>query len=148
MSNPQKGVAYRLPMYSISRSPSMGLKQSLHLFDKKVDQFLKSLDFVPCQADPCIYSYNRDGVRLMISIHVDDLLVAGNSRKELDILKAKLHAELECKDQGPVDYFLGVNITRDRANRKLYLSQEHYLESLLERFGEVGKPCKTILPAD
>ena len=125
-----------------------GLRQSPHLFNKKVDTFLKSLDFVPCQADPCIYSYNKNGTRFMISIHVDDMLVAGNDRAKLDNLKAKLHAELECKDLGPVTYFLGINVYRDRVNKRLYLSQEHYLESLLEKFGEVGNPCKTVLPAD
>jgi hypothetical protein len=30
----------------------------------------------------------------------------------------------------------------------MYLSQEHYLEGLLERFGEVGSPCKTSLPSN
>lgn len=125
-----------------------GLKQSPHLFNKKIDEFLRSLDFTPCKADPCIYSFNKNGTRFMISIHVDDLLIAGNDRTKLNELKRKLNDELECKDQGQVSYFLGINIHRDRANRKLYLSQEHYLESLLERFGEVGKPCKTILPSD
>ncbi|EIW73540.1 hypothetical protein TREMEDRAFT_26053 [Tremella mesenterica DSM 1558] len=76
------------------------------------------------------------------------MLVAGNNRTELDKLKEKINTELECKDQGPVSYFLGININRDRANRKLYLSQEHYIDAMLSRFGEVGKPCKTILPVD
>lgn len=125
-----------------------GLKQSPHLFNKKVNTFLKKLGFKPCAADPCIYLYNKDGRRQMISIHVDDLLVAGNCRAELDRLKEALHEELECTDQGEVSYFLGINIYRDRANRKMYLSQEHYLESLLGRFGELGNACKTILPAD
>ena len=130
------------------RKSLYGLRQSPHLFNKKVDTFLRSLEFVPCQADPCIYSYNKNGIRFMISIHVDDLLIAGNDRTKLDELKTKIHNELECKDQGPVGYFLGINVYRDRANRRLYLSQEHCLESLLEKFGEVGMPCKTILPAD
>lgn len=76
------------------------------------------------------------------------MLVAGNSRARLDELKERLHQELECTDQGPVNYFLGINIYRDRINKKMYLSQEHYLESLLDKFGEVGNACKTILPSD
>jgi hypothetical protein len=130
------------------RKSLYGLRQSPHLFNKKVDKFLRSLEFEPCKADPCIYSYNRNGDRYMISIHVDDLLIAGNNRRGLDILKGKLHAELECKDQGPVAYFLGINIYRKREERKMYLSQEHYLEAILDKFGEVGNPCRTVLPAD
>jgi hypothetical protein len=82
----------------------------------------------------------------MISIHVDDLLVAGNSREKKDELKAKIHAELGCKDQGPAAFFLGINIYRDRANRKMWLSQENYLRPLLERFNAGQNTSKTMLP--
>jgi hypothetical protein len=37
-----------------------------------------------------------------------------------------------CSDSGPAGYFLGFNIYRDRATRKLYMSQEHYFQSILE----------------
>ncbi|KAE8539876.1 hypothetical protein D1P53_003813 [Cryptococcus gattii VGV] len=66
----------------------------------------------------------------------------------LDEFKQKLNSKFECSDSGPAGYFLGVNIYRDRAQKKLYLSQEHYMESLLERFDMTGcNPAKTPLPS-
>nr|ADE10054.1 rve superfamily protein [Tremella fuciformis] len=128
------------------RKSLYGLRQSPHLFNKRLDEFLRELGFKPTLADPCIYSLRQGHKRCMISVHVDDMLIAGNDRSTIDEIKRRIDKELECKDQGPVSYFLGINIYRDRPNKKMYLSQEHYIEAVLQRFGETGKACKTILP--
>ena len=46
-----------------------------------------------------------------------------------------LNIESECKDNGPIASFLGMEITRDRTARRLYISQERDLEDVLDRFG-------------
>lgn len=38
------------------------------------------------------------------------------------------------QDSGSVVYFLGFNVHRNRAEGELYISQEHYMEALLDRF--------------
>ncbi|WJZ84569.1 hypothetical protein VitviT2T_004169 [Vitis vinifera] len=38
------------------------------------------------------------------------------------------------KDLGPAKKILGIRIERDRASKKLYMSQEQYIEKVLERF--------------
>lgn len=129
------------------RKSLYGLKQSPHLFNKELDKYLRSQGLVPCDADPCIYVRWTDTTILMVSLHVDDQLIASNCRNLLNEFKRALNEKFECKDQGPVGYFLGVNVHRDRVNRKLYLSQEHYLTALIDRFGETGNPCKTALPS-
>ena len=65
---------------------------------------------------------------------MDDQLIACNSRTRLDEFKAKLNERFECSDGGPVSYFLGFNVFRNRPERKLFISQEHYIEAVLERF--------------
>jgi hypothetical protein len=130
------------------RKSLYGLKQSPRLFNQKLNGFLKAQGLTPSMADPCIYIRNDNGIRLMVSVHVDDQLIACNNRAALDQFKKDLNATFECKDQGPIGYFLGINVYRDRPNKRMYLSQEHYLEGLLERFGEVGSPCKTSLPSN
>jgi hypothetical protein len=60
----------------------------------------------------------------MLSVHVDDQLIACNNRSALDDFKRQLNAQFECSDSGPAGYFLGFNIYRDRATWKLYISQE------------------------
>lgn len=126
-----------------------GLKQSPHLFNKTLDTWLQNQGLRPTKADPCVYIRRRGNSLLLLSIHVDDQLIACNSREELDIFKKLLNDRFECSDGGPVNYFLGINIYRNIPAKLLYLSQEHYLESLLERFGmKTCQPSKTILPAD
>ena len=38
------------------------------------------------------------------------------------------------KDMGPVNYFLGIRISRDRDSKLIYLDQVNYLEKILKRF--------------
>lgn len=71
---------------------------------------------------------------LMLSVQVDDQLIACNNRATLYNFKPELNAKFECSDSGPAGYFLGFNIHRVRQARKLYISQEHYFQALLERF--------------
>lgn len=125
------------------------LKQSPYLFNKALDAWPKEQGLIPTKADPCIYIRRRGKSLLLISIHVDDQLIACNSQEELDTFKKLLNVRFECSDRGPVNYFLGINIFRDIPAKLLYLSQEHYLESLLERFGMTTcHPSTTIFPSD
>ncbi|EIW72356.1 hypothetical protein TREMEDRAFT_26101, partial [Tremella mesenterica DSM 1558] len=130
------------------RKSLYGLKQSPRCFNKALDKWLQSQGLLPTKADPCFYSKREGDNILMLSVHVDDQLIACNNRTMLDNFKAALNSEFECSDSGPVGYFLGFNIHRDRTNHKLFMSQEHYFESLLERFDlKDCNPAKTPLPS-
>jgi hypothetical protein len=124
-----------------------GLKQSPRCFNDSLDSWLRSEGFQPSSADPCLYTMRDKGVFMMLTVHVDDQLIASNNRSALDAFKTRLNARFECKDQGPVNYFLGFNVIRDRSKRTLSISQEHYLENLLHRFNMSDcHPSKTTLP--
>lgn len=125
-----------------------GLHQSPRQFNKALDSWLKEQGFIPSRADACLYIRTQGEELIMLSLHVDDQLIASNSRPALDLFKSQLNAKFECKDMGPVGYFLGFNIYRDREQRKLYISQEHYIEALLDRFGMADcSPNKIPLPS-
>jgi hypothetical protein len=124
-----------------------GLKQSPRCFNDKLDAWLKSLGCQPAPADTCLYTHFDGDKFLMLTIHVDDQLIACNDKEMLDQSKSRLNAEFECTDHGPVSYFLGFNVVRDKENRKLAISQEHYLENVLDRFEMSDcKPERTPLP--
>ena len=62
-------------------------------------------------------------------------------------LKAQLAKEFEMKDLGPANKILGMQIYRDRNNRKIWLSQKNYLKKILQRFNmQDCKPISTPLP--
>jgi hypothetical protein len=51
-------------------------------------------------------------------------------------------------DLGEIQSYLGVNITRDRANRTMDIDQKEYVQTIVERFGmRDANPVYTPLPA-
>jgi hypothetical protein len=124
-----------------------GLKQSPRCFNKRFDAWLREQGFTPTMADPCLYLRKQGETVILISIHVDDQLIASNNRPELDKFKKQLNSEFECSDSGPASYFLGFNITRDRKNQTLSISQQHYFEALLDKFSMLDcNPAQSPLP--
>ena len=63
-----------------------------------------------------------------ILLYVDDMLIASKSKVETDRLKFQLGKDFETKNSGAANKILGMEIRRDRSNRKLFLSQKGYIE--------------------
>ena len=96
-----------------------------------------------------IYTQTSETSFLMLSVHVDDQLIACNSRGELNSFKRELNSEFKCSEGESISYLLGMNIYQDWPAQKLYISQEHYINSILERFNMLQcKPAKTTLPSN
>ena len=71
---------------------------------------------------------------IMLILYVDDMLIAGHSKKDIVDIKQKLFSQFDMKDLGDANHILGMRITRDRTNGLLYLSQKEYVHKVLERF--------------
>jgi len=63
------------------------------------------------------------------------MLIASQSTREIQLLKQRLKAEFEMKELGKAKKILGMEISRDKQHRKIYLSQKSYLAKKLSRFG-------------
>ena len=56
----------------------------------------------------------------------------------------ELSEHFKLRDLGPTSFLLGIQITRDRSNRRISLSQRQYILDMLERYGFSGcSPIKT-----
>ncbi|MCO5556884.1 hypothetical protein L7F22_010438 [Adiantum nelumboides] len=62
------------------------------------------------------------------------ILIAAKKRSTVDALKEQLKYAFLMKDLGAAEHVLGVRIRRQRDQRILYLSQEKYIEKVLDRF--------------
>ena len=111
-----------------------GLKQSPRCFNKSLDKWLQDQGFKATNGDPCLYHRSINNNTILISLHVDDQLIASNNRPHLNEFKQQLNAAFECSDSGAANYFLGFNITRDRSNKVLELGQQHYVDKVLAKF--------------
>ncbi|KAH9689148.1 Integrase catalytic domain-containing protein [Citrus sinensis] len=110
---------------------------------KRFDSFIMSLGYNRLNSDHCAY-YKRfkDNDFIILLLYVDDMLVAGPNKDRVQELKAQLAREFEMKDLGPANKILGMQIHRDRNNRKIWLSQKNYLKKILRRFNM--QDCKSI----
>ncbi|KAH9652502.1 hypothetical protein KPL70_027122 [Citrus sinensis] len=66
----------------------------------------------------------------------------GPNKDRVQELKVQLAREFEMKDLRPANKILGMQIHRDRNNRKIWLSQKNYLKKILRRFNI--QDCKSI----
>ncbi|KAE8671438.1 Casein kinase I isoform delta-like [Hibiscus syriacus] len=111
-----------------------GLKQAPRYWYKIFDSIM-CLGYNRLNADPCAY-FKRSGDNdfVILLLYVDDMLVAGPNKDHIEELKAQLAREFEMKDLGSTNKILGMQIHRDRSNRKIWLSQKNYLKKILSRF--------------
>lgn len=113
-----------------------GLKQSGRQWFLTLKACLEHLGFV-CHdtGDVSIFIRRRGGALELLVVYVDDLTMVGNSLKLITDTKAALKAHFTFTDMGELKHYLGIRITRDRGSRRLYLDQEVYINTVLQRFG-------------
>uniref|UniRef100_A0A3Q7H4V7 Reverse transcriptase Ty1/copia-type domain-containing protein n=1 Tax=Solanum lycopersicum TaxID=4081 RepID=A0A3Q7H4V7_SOLLC len=75
---------------------------------------------------------------IILLLYVDDMLIVGQDNELIAKLKKDLSKSFDMKDLGPAQQILGMKI--------LWLSQERYIERVLERFNmKSAKPVSTPL---
>ncbi|GJX49284.1 ribonuclease H-like domain-containing protein [Tanacetum coccineum] len=80
-------------------------------------------------------------------LYVDDIILTASSIAFLQSIIATLHAEFSMTDLGPLNYFLGISVTRNTSG--MFLSQQKYASELLERAGMLTcNPCRTPVDTD
>ena len=124
-----------------------GLKQAPRQWYLKFDSFMLSHEYKRAAADHCVYiRYFSESSFIVLLLYVDDMLIVGKDVSLINKLKSDLFKSFDMKDLGPTKQMLGMKIERDRKARRLWLSQEAYVEKVLERFGmKNAKPASTPL---
>ncbi|CAI7865669.1 unnamed protein product [Closterium sp. NIES-53] len=78
---------------------------------------------------------------------LDDLVFATVDTEALAHVKCELQKRHTCTDLGELTSYLGLRITRDRAQRTITLTQSHMVQQVLQRFGfTYSSPQSTPLP--
>ena len=142
---PSHVLRLRKSLYGLKQAPLCWYNEAVTLFE--------SLGYKTGISDKCIFykvciMVNDDGLEehhiLILSIYVDDLLAWYPP-----LLKDQWYADkksiinrFQIKDLGTVSWILNMRVTRDRANRTITLSQQVYVDKVLERFGMTD--CKIV----
>lgn len=112
-----------------------GLKQASRAWNERFHLYVVQLGFTRTNADYCLYVRVRNGCHMYLLLYVDDLILACGDLNQLQIIKNQFKKEFEMKDMSELKYYLGIKIERDHKSGVLKLSQKHYLQNVLRRFG-------------
>ncbi|GJT03937.1 zinc finger, CCHC-type containing protein [Tanacetum coccineum] len=89
-----------------------GLRQAPRAWNMKLDQTLKSLDFKKCNLEQAVYTKRSKTSTLIVGVYVDDLIITGTPRKEIDLFKSQMKDKFEMSDLGLLAYYLGIEVTQ------------------------------------
>ena len=119
-----------------------GLKQAHKQWNEKFDNALLKNRFLSVEVDKCVYTKCTGKECVIIPLYVDDMLIFGTSPSMVHSTKRFLASQFDMKDMGEAKVILGVKIIR--MGDSIMLSQEHYVEKILKRFGHFDvKPVST-----
>jgi len=118
-----------------------GLMPSGKAWNRKCDAGLKAIGFKRSQVDPCLYILRKpDGGEVLLALYVDDMVMSDNNKALRDEVVRALNSLYPLKDQGELNFVLGIRV--QQRSDGISLSQEAYIESVLEKFGLQGeKAC-------
>jgi hypothetical protein len=111
-----------------------GLKQSPREWYEEVLRAFHEMAFTRCQHDHSIFIKQNDGDTLIVGVYVDDMIVAARTTDAIDAFGRNIGSRYKVKDLGEIKAFLGLEIVRDRANRRIFVSQRRYLEGVLDAY--------------
>ncbi|CAI7783973.1 unnamed protein product [Closterium sp. NIES-53] len=109
---------------------------------------LAALGFAPSTADPSLFLRTDTTLPpFYVLVYVDDLVFATADTEALAHVKSELQKRHTCSDLGELTSYLGLRITRDRAQHTITLTQSHMVQQVLQRSGfTYSLPQSTHLP--
>ena len=137
------GYALSEDITAILRSGLYGCKQGGNRWAVKRTNTLRDLGAYPSPADPSLYiKTNGKGSIIFTCTVVDDFLITGTPASYVTQFKNTLFSRFEMTGGKAADWFINLNITRNRKRGMLKLDQSRYTEQVLHAFGMSN--CKRV----
>ena len=119
-----------------------GLKQAPKAWYCRLDEYLLKLGFVRSINEITLYVKKVNTHTLIISVYVDDLLIAGDEEQLVEEFKTNMKSMFEMNELGKLSYFLGMEVTQ--TGQGYFLCQSRFATRLLDKFAmENCKPVST-----
>jgi hypothetical protein len=117
-----------------------GLKQAPRAWYSRLSSKLIRRGFSASKVDTSLFILHRGQLQVYMLIYVDDIIVASSSSVALDWLLAQLRSDFALKDLGPLNSFLGIEVTKHLEG--LVLIEDRYTDDILRRVGMQN--CKMV----
>jgi hypothetical protein len=95
---------------------------------------VKEFGFIKNVEEPCIYMKVSGSAVVFLVLFVDDILMIRNDIPMMKTIKSSLRKSFSMNDLVEASYILGIEIYRDRSKRLIGLSQDAYIDKVLNRF--------------
>ncbi|KAK1396086.1 hypothetical protein POM88_005949 [Heracleum sosnowskyi] len=110
-----------------------GLRQAPRAWNTRLDECLRELGFKKCLHEQAVYTRCSNGESLIIGVYVDNLLVAGSNKSEIEKFKAQMNQKFEMSDLGLLSYYLGIEVNQGLGFTTV--KQTSYAKKVLEKAG-------------
>jgi hypothetical protein len=108
-----------------------GLKQAPRAWYQRFGNFVSTLGFRHSSCDHSLFVYRFGGHTAYLLLYVDDIILTASSSALKTRIISSLSSEFAMKDLGPLNFFLGISVTRGTSG--MFLSQQKYAQEILER---------------
>lgn len=128
------------------RKSLYGLKQASRAWNTKFTDFLAVCGLTQSAADNCVFHGIINGDRVILLLYVDDGMILSSSGDTLNVLMRRLEDAFELT-HGNVDFYVGMEIKRDREKGTISIGQSAYVRRIIDKFDMTdANPIST--PAD
>ena len=111
-----------------------GLKQSPRYFNQHLVNTLIKLEFTNLDNEPCVFQKVINDEVVLVTVYVDDILVACADTAIIRTVKDKLAETYKMKDMGEIDWYLGMRCKRHPDTGSYKLDQTKFVEDTLVKF--------------
>jgi hypothetical protein len=112
-----------------------GTKQAGREWYLLFDSFLKSLGFKPNRADHCFYTLVvNDSEYVLLLLYVDDVIIASSSEALTLHYVSIIGKRFRISYSGNLTSYLNIGISHDRVKKTVSMSQERYIEEMIEEY--------------
>jgi hypothetical protein len=112
-----------------------GHPEAPHAFNSLLDRTLQEAGFKPTKADPCCYTLNTKDGLLIVSTHVDDMLLTSPNAARREWFEKQMKKQFDLVVQHDNISYLGMSIHRNKKTGDVKISQEGYTRDLVKKFG-------------
>ncbi|GJV37980.1 ribonuclease H-like domain-containing protein [Tanacetum coccineum] len=119
-----------------------GLKQAPRAWFQRFSSYVIRAGFYHSKTDSSLFIFHKGPDTAYLLLYVDDIILTACSTLLQQCIISLLHAEFAMTDLGPLNYFLGISVTRTTSG--IFLSQMKYATEILEQAHMLNyNPCRT-----
>ena len=110
-----------------------GLKQSGRAWYLKFRDVLSKCGFHQLEVEHCLYKQDHNGKTQIILAWIDNVILIGDNPEETADMKKIFSQEFEIHNLGELQFLIGMEISLNRAEGTVTLSQKQYMRKIMEK---------------